>query len=513
MNGCLRVILGDQLSHDISSLSDIDADNDLIWMCEVQEEATYVKHHKKKIAYIFSAMRHFAQELKDKGFNVHYTKLDDKDNAGSFFGEVERAIETHSADKVIIAEAGEYRVMEDIKSWAENFDVDVDIRDDDRFLATHDMFETWIEDRKAPRMEHFYREMRKKYDVLMEAGEPVGGKWNYDSENQKPPEEGLDIPRPYTANVDEITQEVLYLVGERFDEHFGDLEPFHFAVTRDQALYCLRKFIDERLCNFGTYQDAMVEGEPWMYHSHISFYINSGLLKPLECIHAAEKAYHEDDVPLNAVEGFIRQILGWREYVRGIYWHKMPEYKNENFLDAKQELPPLYWGKKTHMNCLAQCVKETKENAYAHHIQRLMVLGNFSLIAGIKPEEVNEWYLLVYADAYQWVELPNVTGMVLFADGGLLASKPYASSGSYINKMSDYCKGCKYKVTKKNGPEACPFNYLYWNFLIRNKDKLKSNHRLGMMYGTLGRMSDDKIQAIQDDSQRFLKAMGNGDIV
>lgn len=246
-----------------------------------------------------------------------------------------------------------------------------------------------------------------------------------------------------------------------------------------------------------------------MYHSHLSFYINCGLLLPIECVRAAEEAYHSNSAPLNAVEGFIRQIIGWREYVRGIYWLKMPDYEHENFLEANRKLPNLFWGGDTQMNCMRQCVRETKENAYAHHIQRLMVLGNFALIAGLSPEEVNEWYMIVYADAYQWVELPNVTGMILFADGGLLGSKPYAASGSYINKMSDYCKGCRYKVTKKNGPDACPFNYLYWDFIIRNEDKLRGNHRMGMMYKTLERMGEEKVQAVKEDSRRFFKALDN----
>ena len=252
----------------------------------------------------------------------------------------------------------------------------------------------------------------------------------------------------------------------------------------------------------------MIEGEPWLYHSHLSFYINIGLLSPIECIERAEAAYLEGSAPLNAVEGFIRQILGWREYVRGIYWLKMPEYENENYLGADRKLPWLYWGGETKMNCLRQCVKETKENAYAHHIQRLMVLGTFALIAGLDPDEVNEWYYIVYADAYQWVELPNVTGMILFADGGLLASKPYAASGAYINKMSDYCKNCSYSVTKKNGDKACPFNYLYWDFMLRNEGTLKGNPRLNMSYRTLERMGDEKIQAIKDDAQRFFKKDG-----
>ncbi|MEM6781202.1 MAG: cryptochrome/photolyase family protein [Pseudomonadota bacterium] len=513
MSKTLRLILGDQLSHDISSLSDCDKDNDVILMCEVWNEATYVHHHKKKIAFLFSAMRHFSEELKDKGYKVHYTKLDDQENAGSFHGEVEQAVQKYKPKQIIVTEPGEYRVLEDMKSWEADFGIPIEIRADDRFLSTPAQFAAWAEGRKELRMEFFYREMRKAHNILMDGDKPEGGEWNYDSENRKPPKEGLDVPKPYTGQIDEITQEVLDLVADKFADHFGDLEPFYFAVTRDQALYVLDKFIDERLNQFGDYQDAMVQGEPWMFHSHISFYLNCGLLNPMECIEKAEKAYRDGNAPLNAVEGFIRQILGWREYVRGIYWLKMPDYAQENFFNADRKLPEFYWSGDTQMNCLRQCVTETKENAYAHHIQRLMVLGNFALLAGIDPRYVNEWYLIVYADAYEWVELPNVSGMILYADGGYLASKPYASGGAYINKMSDYCKGCKYKVSKKNGPEACPFNYLYWDFLIRNRDKLQNNARVAMMYRTLYRMGDEKMQAVTEDSHRFFKALENNEKV
>jgi len=506
MTKTLRLILGDQLSHSLSSLQDCDIKKDIILMAEVWDEATYVKHHKKKIAFLFSAMRHFAQELKDKGCTVHYTKLDDDDNNGSFSGEVKRALEKYDIKKIVVTFPGEYRVWKDMMSWEDEFNCDVEIRDDDRFLCPPEEFQEWAQNRKQLRMEYFYREMRKKYNILLDNdNKPEGGEWNYDSENQKPPKEGLEVPTPYTAKIDDITQDCIGLVADRFADHFGDLEPFYFAVTRDQALYALNKFIDERLNNFGTYQDAMVQNEPWMYHSHISFYINCGLLSPLECIEKAEDAYRNKNAPLNAVEGFIRQILGWREYIRGIYWMKMPDYAVENFLDAKRDLPEFFWTGNTQMNCLRQCITETKENAYAHHIQRLMITGNFSLLAGLSPAEVNEWYLIVYADAYEWVEMPNVTGMVLFADGGVLASKPYAASGAYINRMSDYCKSCKYSVTKKNGDKACPFNYLYWNFLIENQEKLKGNPRMGMPYNTLKKMNDEKIHAIKEDSKRFFK--------
>jgi deoxyribodipyrimidine photolyase-related protein len=476
-------------------------------MCEVRAEATYVKHHKKKIAFVFSAMRHFADELSNQGYRVDYVKLGDTGNTGSFKGEVERAVKRHNPEEIIVTFPGEYRVLMDIQSWRKVLDVEVEIRPDGRFLCSPEEFRAWADARKQLRMEFFYRDMRRKYDILMREGEPEGGKWNYDVENRKPPKAGLELPQTYKAKVDPLSREVLELVAEEFCDHFGDLEPFYFAVTRGQAMYALRKFIDERLAHFGAYQDAMIEGEPWMYHSHLSFYLNCGLLDPLEVARKTEQAYHDGRAPLNAVEGFIRQIIGWREYVRGIYWLEMPRYANQNFFNAKRRLPQLFWGGETHMNCLRQCVKETKENAYAHHIQRLMVLGNFALLAGVDPKQVNEWYLIVYADAYEWVEMPNVTGMILFADGGLLGSKPYAAGGNYIAKMSNYCAKCFYSVSEKNGSGACPFNYLYWDFLIRNKGKLRSNPRLSLAYATVSKMGKEKTRTIQEDARRFLRTL------
>jgi deoxyribodipyrimidine photolyase-related protein len=398
-------------------------------------------------------------------------------------------------------------------SWQDQIGIPVDIVEDTRFLCTLDEFKNWAQERSQFRMEYFYREMRKKHHILMEGDQPRGGQWNYDFENRKPPKEGLKIPETFSRGPDVISNEVIQLVRERFSDHFGDLEPFYFAVTRVQALEALELFIRERLPIFGDYQDAMIQGEPWMYHSHLSFYLNSGLLLPEECVKSAEKAFHDGYAPLNAVEGFIRQIIGWREYVRGLYWLKMPGYEKENFFEADRHLPDFYWTAKTQMNCLRQCVTETTQNAYAHHIQRLMVLGNFALLAGIDPKYVNEWFLIVYADAYEWVELPNVSGMILYADGGVLASKPYAAGGSYINKMSNYCQNCRYKVTQKNGKEACPFNYLYWDFLRRNREKLENNPRIGMMYKTLDRMEPEKQKAIIDDSNRFFSQIEKGEIV
>lgn len=509
----LRLILGDQLSQSISSLKGYNPDTDIILICEVWNEASYVKHHKKKIAFLFSAMRHFAEALRHRGFNLEYTALDASDNAGSFSGEVKRMLSKYSVDRIIVTHPGEYRVLEELRSLENELNIAIEIREDDRFLCSPDEFANWAKDRKQMRMEYFYREMRKKYDILMDGKDPIGDQWNYDAENRKPPKEGLTLPPPYIGKIDDITQDCISLVSERFGTHFGDVEPFYFAVTRADALQVLDQFVEQRLPQFGDYQDAMIEGEPWMYHSHISFYLNCGLLLPLECVQAVEKAYHAGQVPLNAVEGFIRQIIGWREYVHGIYWLKMPEYAEQNFFEAQRPLPDFYWTANTKMNCMRQCVLETKRNAYAHHIQRLMVLGNFALLTGIDPKHMNEWFLIVYADAYEWVELPNVSGMILFADGGYLASKPYAAGGSYINKMSDYCKKCTYKVTKKNGTDACPFNYLYWDFLDRNREKLAGNHRIGMMYKTFERMGEDKQKAIRDDSQEFFRKVDNDILV
>lgn len=508
----LRLLLGDQLSHDMSCLRDY-APGDIILMAEVRSEATYVKHHKKKVAFLFSAMRHFAQELKENGKTVIYTTYDTPENAGSLLGEVQRALHAHHATEIVVTSPGEYRLLKEFEGWEDLLKLPVTILPDERFLASSQDFAAWAEGRKQLRMEFFYREMRKRYGILMEPDGPTGGQWNYDAENRQPPKEGLKIPPTYARDPDQITLDVMTMVEGAFPDHFGDLAPFGYGVTRPDALDALALFVDTRLAFFGDYQDAMIQDEPWMYHSHIALYLNCGLLTPLECIQAAETAYRNGQAPLNAVEGFIRQILGWREFVRGLYWLKMPAYKDSNFLNADRALPAFYWTGETQMNCLRQAVLETKQNAYAHHIQCLMVLGNFALLAGITPDEVNEWYLLVYADAYEWVELPNVSGMVLYADGGILASKPYAASGSYINKMSNYCRDCSYKVSAKNGPKACPFNYLYWDFIGRNAEQLRGNPRMGFMFKTLDRMTPEKRAAISRDASGFFKALENDEKV
>ncbi|MFW2467031.1 MAG: cryptochrome/photolyase family protein [Candidatus Puniceispirillaceae bacterium] len=503
----LRLILGDQLSPEISSLKDADKSRDIILLCEVFDEAVYVKHHHKKIAFLFSAMRHFAASLSDAGWNVDYVRLDQDGNSHSFSGEVARAVERHAPESVIATFASEWRVLTEMRDWENTLPCAVELRDDDRFYCSLDEFATWADGRKQLRMEYFYRELRRKTGILMSGNDPIGGQWNYDAENRGRAPDGLEVPKHTSFVPDEITNEVLNLVEDRFGDHFGKLRPFEFAVTHEQAAYVLDRFIAERLPLFGTYQDAMVEGEPFMFHAHIGLYLNCGLLSPQQAIIAAENAYHAGAAPLNATEGFIRQILGWREFVRGLYWLKMPEYAEQNALEAHRPLPAFFWTADTKMNCLKQCVSETRDHAYAHHIQRLMVLGNFALLAGLSPKEVNEWFMIVYADAYEWVELPNVSGMALYADGGVLASKPYASGGAYIERMSNYCRSCHYKVKQKNGEQACPFNYLYWDFLIRHQDRLSGNARMGMMYRTLAKMSDEKRAAILTDSQRFLSEL------
>ncbi|MEC8229732.1 MAG: cryptochrome/photolyase family protein [Pseudomonadota bacterium] len=503
----LRLILGDQLNEQISSLSDCDKQNDVVLIAEVREEATYVKHHKKKIVLLFSAMRHFASQLRDANFNVAYRYYDDEDNQGSLLNEVKLALQRHNLQHVVATFPGEYRLLKSMQQWEQVLGVSVEIRPDDRFISTPEQFSKWADGRKQWRMEYFYRDMRRQTGLLMEGDQPIGGKWNFDHDNRKSMPSDVQPPKPYTVEPDETTQAVMKLVENTFPDHMGSATDFSYAVTRSQALEVAKQFIDQRLPNFGDYQDAMREGDVWLFHSHLSFYLNSGLLLPLEVMQMAEQAYFDNAAPLNAVEGFIRQILGWREYVRGFYWHCMPTLQHDNYFEHTRALPEFFWTAHTNMNCMRQCISDTKQHAYAHHIQRLMVIGNFSLLAGLDPVAVNEWYLLVYADAYEWVEMPNVSGMILFADGGKLASKPYVASGQYINRMSDYCKNCGYSVSKKTGPKACPFNYLYWDFLIKHQDKLAKNPRMALIYKSLGRMSEDNIAAMQEQAQALLSKL------
>jgi deoxyribodipyrimidine photolyase-related protein len=394
-----------------------------------------------------------------------------------------------------------------MNGWSDRLGLSVDIREDDRFLCSHDRFATWAEDRKILRMEFFYREMRRMTGLLMQGEAPQGGQWNFDTDNRETLPADYRPPNRLRFDPDETTKAVIELVRTRYPKNFGDLEPFEWAVTRKDALDALDHFITEALPGFGTYQDAMKTGEPFLHHGLVSPYLNVGLLTADEVCAAAERAFLAGDVPLNAAEGFIRQIIGWREYVRGIYWLKMPDYAQSNELAAQRDLPWFYWSGKTRMNCMAQAIGDTSRHAYAHHIQRLMVTGNFALLAGIEPAQIEAWYLAVYIDAFDWVELPNVHGMVMFADGGLLASKPYAASGAYIDRMSDYCGGCYYSPKIKDSDRACPLTLLYWNFLIENRRMLQDNPRMKMPYRNLDRMDAKALGHIQSRAHAFLNGL------
>lgn len=506
--GTLRVVLGDQLTRDVAALRGLDPATDTVLLAEVGEEATYVRHHPKKIALILSAMRHFAEGLKAEGVRVRYVRLDDPGNTGSFRGEVLRAVAELRPARVAVTFPGEWRVWADMKGWSDACGVPVDVREDDRFFCPLARFRAHATGRKQLRMEFFYRDMRKATGLLMaDGGKPEGGQWNYDQENRKKLPKGLKIPARFRVEPDAITREVMDLVARRFGNHFGDLDGFSFAVTAADAERVFDHFVETALANFGDYQDAMAAGEETLFHALISPYLNNGLLCPKQVCRRVEAAYKAGRVPLNAAEGFIRQILGWREYVRGIYWLKMPGYAQTNELNAHRPLPDFYWTGETAMRCMAEAIGQTKREAYAHHIQRLMVTGNFALIAGIEPAQIEEWYLAVYADAYEWVELPNVHGMVMHADGGLLGSKPYAASGKYIDRMSDYCGRCRYDVKQATGPDACPFNHLYWNFLVENRERLADNPRMALIYASLDRMDPAKVDEMCRQSREFLDGM------
>lgn len=500
----LVLVLGDQLSPALSSLQAADKARDRVLMVEVSEEATYVRHHKKKIAFLFSAMRHFAEELRGLGWAVDYVKLDDPGNTGSFTGEVARAVAAQKPDSILVTETGEWRVAQMFAGWEAQFGLPVEILPDTRFICPLPVFRAWAEGRKALRMEYFYRDMRRRTGLLMDGDKPAGGEWNYDAENRKAAAPDLFMPRPPVFAPDAITSEVMALVAARFGNHFGDLEPFQFAVTRADANTAFAAFVERALPRFGDFQDAMLEGEPFLYHAFIAQYLNCGLLDPLEVCRAVEAEWQAGRVPLNAAEGFIRQIIGWREYVRGIYWLTAPGYERRNFLEHTRQLPAFYWTAETDMACIRAAVTQTRQHAYAHHIQRLMVTGTFALLAGIDPHALHEWYLSVYADAYEWVELPNTVGMSQFADGGLLASKPYAASGAYINRMSNYCGSCRYDVKQRTGPDACPFNPLYWEFIARHREKIGGNPRMAQMVRTYDKFADAEKARIAESAAAVL---------
>ena len=488
-------------------MRDLNPACDVVLMAEVMSEASYVRHHKQKFALVFSAMRQFAERLRAKGAAVRYVRLDDPANAQDLNGEVLRALNARAFDRVL-TEPGEWRLAQAFDELAHMAPVPVEVRSDDRFICSRGDFEAWAEGRRELRMEFFYRDMRRKTRLLMDGDKPCGDRWNFDPENRKRLPKGKRPPHRNLIPPNAVTREVMVEMEARFPDNFGTMSAFSQPTNASEAEQALDRFIRLRLAQFGDWQDFMVEGEPWMWHAHISAAMNIGLIDPLDACRRAEHEFRQGRAPLNAVEGFIRQIIGWREYVRGVYWLKGPHYKHTNALRAHRKLPWFYWSAETEMACVKDVVETTRDHAYAHHIQRLMVTGNLAMLLGVHPDEINDWYMVVYADAFEWVELPNTHGMATFADGGVMASKPYAASGAYINRMSDYCGGCAYDVKDRLGEKACPFNALYWDFLDRNAERLRQNPRLAMPYRSLERMSAEDRVAIQLKAKALKRELG-----
>jgi deoxyribodipyrimidine photolyase-related protein len=505
----LVLVLGDQLDEQSSALTDFDPQSDRIWMAEVDAESTHVPSSKQRTTLFLSAMRHFAERLRDKGWPVVYRLLDDEQNVGSLAEELALAIRQYRPSQLVMTAPGDWRVWQQLRATAAQHGVPLDIRDDDHFYCTVREFKAHAEGKKQIRLEYFYRELRRKHHILMDGKLPIGGQWNFDADNRGSFGKAGPgaLPAPTRFEPDATTLAVMALVNQRFAQHPGSLEHFGWPVTRDQALQVLADFVQYRLPHFGQYQDAMWEGEVWLYHSHVSSSLNLKLLRPREVIAAAETAYHQGLAPLPAVEGFVRQILGWREYVRGIYWTEMPGYLEQNAMQAQANLPGFFWTADTDMACLRDAIGQTLKQGYAHHIQRLMVTGLYALLFGVHPKQVHEWYLSVYVDAVEWVELPNTLGMSQFADGGLMASKPYVASGKYIDRMSNHCKGCRYNPAVATGATACPFTTLYWDYLSQHADTLAKNPRMLMQLKNLNRLSASQRADIAQQAQAHRASM------
>jgi deoxyribodipyrimidine photolyase-related protein len=494
----LIVILGDQLDRESSVFDDFDPQQDQLWMAEVRAESTHVWSHKARTVLFLSAMRHFAEALKARNWPLTYLCLGEHDYA-CLETALAATLASEKPARVLLVKPGDFRVREQLKSACAVHHIPYAERTDTHFYCTEEDFGDWARGRKEFRLEHFYRMLRKRENVLMDGTKPAGGEWNYDSENRgsfsaKGP--GL-VPPPRRFLPDSITTEVLALVACELSDNPGELEHFDWPVTPGEAQAALADFIAYRLCAFGTYQDAIWAGEPYLYHSKLSAALNLKLIAPRTVVAAAQHAYHTGKAPLAAVEGFVRQILGWREYVRGLYWLRMPSYAAENALAALAPLPAFYWTGNTDMACLRDAIGQTLKYGYAHHIQRLMVTGLFSLMLGVRPSEIHAWYLAVYVDAVEWVELPNVIGMSQYADGGVMASKPYCASGKYIQRMSNYCAGCKYQPDVSIGADACPFTTLYWDFLAQHKARFGKHPRSALQWRALDRIAPEQLIAIR----------------
>jgi deoxyribodipyrimidine photolyase-related protein len=496
----LVVVLGDQLDLAASGFDGFDARTDAVWMAEVADESTHVWSGKPRIAMFLAAMRHFALALQAAGLPLHYTRLEAPGNAGSLAAQLQADIRRLRPTHLVMTAPGDWRVLQAIKAVAAANDLPLDIREDRHFFTTVREFAVHARGRKALRMEFFYREQRARHGVLMDGGAPAGGRWNYDAENRESfGKNGPDgVPPRATFAPDEVTREVLGMVERRFASHPGRLDGFAWPVTRAHARLALQAFMRERLPLFGRYQDAIWPGDPWLYHAQLSAALNLKLLDPHEVVAAAEAAYRDGHAPLASVEGFVRQILGWREYVRGLYWTRMPDYVERNALDAQQDLPAWYWTGATDMACLRDALAQTLTHGYANHIQRLMVTGLYALMLGVQPKQVHAWYLAVYVDAVEWVELPNTLGMSQYADGGLMGSKPYVATGKYIQRMSPHCAGCRYDPAQRSGERACPFTTLYWDFLMRHEALLAGNPRMALQVKNVARLADAERAAVRE---------------
>ncbi|NPV46840.1 MAG: cryptochrome/photolyase family protein [Armatimonadetes bacterium] len=500
----LVLVLGDQLDARSSAFDGFDPSYDRVWMVEVTEEAEYVWSHKARIALFLSAMRHFRDRLRQAGWTVEYRQLDDAGARGNFRDELTVSVRKLRPERLVVVEPGEWRVREALQSTAARLAIPLEIRPDRHFLCSLEDFEQHAASRRQLRMEFFYRQMRQRLGVLMAGNGPAGGRWNFDAENRQGfgREGPSTVPPPLRFTPDATTREVIALVEKRFAGHPGSLAHFDWPVTPEDAEAALKDFVSNRLASFGPYQDAMWTGQPWLYHSRLSAPLNLKLLDPRQTIALAGEAWRSGDAPLPSVEGFIRQILGWREYVRGVYWRFMPGYAQRNALGAQGPLPRLYWTADTDLNCLHEVVRQTLEYGYAHHIQRLMVTGLLAQLLGVAPSEVHRWYLAVYVDAVEWVELPNTLGMSQFADGGLMASKPYVATGKYLQRMSNYCAGCRYDPAVTVGGRACPFSTLYWDFLARHEGTLRNNPRMVLQVRNLRRLSQDDREQIASQAAR-----------
>ena len=498
----LVLVLGDQLDLEASVFNGIDAEQDAVWMAEAQGESTHVWSSKQRIALFLSAMRHFAQVLRAAGRPLYYHQLDDTGHVAaleSLGAKLRADLMMLAPERVVMTAPGDWHVFKQLKAVVEAAGLALEVCEDRHFFTTVSDFAAHAKGRKSLRLEYFYRELRQRHNILMDDGQPAGGNWNFDADNRETfGAKGPGVLPPRSAfKPDSITSTVITLVNTRFADHPGTLDSFAWPVNRTQALQALQRFVHERLALFGRFEDALWPGEPWLYHSHLSSAMNLKLLSAREVVQAAEIAYRAGHVPLQSAEGFIRQILGWREYVRGIYWTQMPSYIERNALGAEENLPTWFWTGNTDMACLRDALTQTLEHGYAHHIQRLMVTGLFTLLLGVRPQQVHAWYLSVYVDAVEWVELPNTLGMSQYGDGGLMASKPYVATGKYIQRMGGPCKGCRYDPALREGDRACPYTTLYWDFLMRHETLLAKNARMALQVKNVARMTDSQKQAVK----------------